>query len=103
MTKTDTLGLRELTDAELGFLRTSRNYAGAIILAFLAMDQDAAALDLNDNREAELNVRRIRSTANKAGLGRYIQAYAQGKTVIISRPPGVEKLKLTKDQEGKLQ
>ena len=103
MTKTDTLGLRELTDAELGFLRTSRNYAGAIILAFIAMNKDAAAMELNDNREAQLNVKRIRATANKAGLGRYIQAYAQGKTVIISRPPGAEVLKLTKEQEGKLQ
>ena len=102
MGKTDTLGLRELTDAELGYLRTTRSYAGAIILAFIEMDRDAAALDCFDNGEASLNVKRIRSTATKTGLQRYIQAYAQGKTVIISRPPGAEKLKLTKEQEEKL-
>ena len=103
MAKTDTLGLRELTDAELGFLRTTRNYAGAIILAFIAMDKDAAAMDLNDQREAELNVRRVRGAVNKAELGRYIQAYAQGTVLIISRPAGAEKLKLTAEQEAKLQ
>ena len=103
MTKPAALGLRELTDAELGFLRNTRNYAGAIILAFIAMDQDAAAMDLTEDREAELNVRRIRAISNKAGLGRYIQTYCQGKTLIISRPPGAEKLKLSKEQEIKLQ
>ena len=103
MSKTGTLGLRELSDAEMGFLRSTRNYAGAIILAFIAMDKDAAALDVNDDREAEMNVRRIRAAATKSGLGRYIQVYCQGKTVIISRPPGAEQLKLSAEQEAKLQ
>jgi len=89
--------------AELGFLRTTRNYAGAIILAFIEMDKDAAALDYADIGEATINVRRIRSMVNKTGLGRYIQAYNQGKVLIISRPPGAEKLKLSPEQAEKLQ
>jgi len=50
-----------------------------------------------------LNVRRIRSVVNKTGLNRYIQAYNQGKVLIISRPPGAEKLKLSPEQAEKLQ
>ena len=103
MGKTNTLGLRELTDTELGFLRTSRNYAGAIIIAFIEMDKDAAALDCTELGEASLNTRRIRAAANKAGIGRYIQVYSQGKTMFISRPPGAEKLTLSPEQEKKLQ
>jgi len=103
MPKPDALGLRELTDAELGYLRTTRNYSGAIILAFIELDKDAAALDLADISEANLNVRRIRSMVNKAGLGRYIQVYNQGKTMFLARPQGAEKLKLTAEQEEKLQ
>ena len=103
MTKTDTLGLRELTDAELGFLRTTRNYAGAIILAFIDLDKDAGALDCTDVSEATLNVRRIRALVNKSGLNRYIQVYCQGKTLFLARPPGAEKLKLSAEQEAKLQ
>ena len=103
MGKVDALGLRELTDAELGFLRTTKNYAGAIILAFIDLDKDAAALDLNTVNEATLNVRRIRSMVSKAGLGRYIQVYNQDETLFLARPPGAEKLKLTAEQEAKLQ
>jgi len=103
MGKVDALGLRELSDAEMGFLRSTRNYAGAIILAFIAMDKDAAALDCTDASEAALNTRRIRTIANKSGLNRYIQAYSQGKTLFISRPPGAEQLKLSAEQEAKLQ
>ena len=97
------MGLRELTPQEMGFLRTARNYAGAIIINFIEMNVDAAALDCTDVNEAALNTRRIRAIANKAGLARYIQAFSQGKTVFISRPPGAEKLKLSPEQEGKLQ
>ena len=97
------MGLRELTDAELGFLRTTRNYAGAIILAFIEMDKDAAALDFFDVSEASRNVRRIRGMINKTGLGRYLQTYNQGKTLILSRPPGTEKLKLSPEQLERLQ
>ena len=103
MPKPSPMGLRELTDAELGFLRTTRNYAGAIILAFIEMDKDAAALDYPDIGEATLNVRRIRTMVNKSGLGRYVQTYNQGKTLILSRPPGAEKLKLSPEQAEKLQ
>ena len=103
MTKVNALGLRELTDAEMGFLRTTRNYAGAIILAFIELDKDAAALDCADADEAKLNVRRIKALVNKAGLNRYIQVYSQGKAMVISRPPGAEKLKLSPEQETKLQ
>jgi len=87
----------------MGFLRTARNYAGAIIISFIEMDKDAAALDCSDVNEAALNTRRIRAIANKTGLARYIQVYNQGKTMFISRPPGAEKLKLSPDQEAKLQ
>jgi len=97
------MGLRELTPQEMGFLRTTRNYAGAIIIAFIEMNKDAAALDCADANEATLNTRRIRSLINKTGLNRYIQVYSQGKTVFISRPPGAEKLKLSPEQETKLQ
>lgn len=100
---TQSMGLRELTPQELGFLRTARNYAGAIIISFIEMNKDAAALDCPDMKEASVNVRRIRAAANKAALSRYIQAYSQGKTVIISRPPGAEKLQLSPEQEEKLQ
>jgi len=103
MTKPNPMGLRELTDAELGHLRTTRNYAGAIILAFIEMDKDAAALDFFDVSEATQNVRRIRTTVNKSGLNRYLQAYNQGKTLILSRPPGAEKLKLSPEQLERLQ
>ena len=97
------MGLRELTEAELGFLRTTRNYAGAIILAFIEMDKDAAAMGYSDIGEATLNVRRIRTIVNKTGLNRYIQAYNQGKTLILSRPPGAEKPKLSPEQLERLQ
>ena len=102
MPKTDALGLRELTDAEIGFLRTNRNYAGAIILAFIESDRDAAALDCFDIAEASVNVKRIRAAVNKAGLMRYIQVYVQGKVLFISRPPGAEQPKLTAEQREKL-
>ena len=101
MTKPDALGLRELTDAELGYLRTSRNYGGAIILAFIKMNRDAAALDLNDASEAEKLVEKIRGATTRAWIRRHIQVYAQGKVLIISRPPGSEKLVLTEEQEAK--
>jgi len=87
----------------MGYLRTTRNYAGAIIIKFIEMDKDAAALDCTDMKESEMNTRRIRSMVNKAGLARYIQVYSQGKTMIISRPPGAEKLILSPEQEEKLQ
>jgi len=103
MPKSNPMGLRELTDAELGFLRTTRNYAGAIILAFIEMDKDAAALEFFDVSEASRNVRRIRGMINKTGLGRYLQTYNQGKTLILSRPPGTEKLKLSPEQLERLQ
>jgi len=103
MTKPNPMGLRELTDAEIGFLRTTRNYSGGLILSFIAMDKDAAALDANDDREAEKLVKTIRNAANRAGLGRYIQSYCNGKVVILSRPAGAEKLKLSPEQEAKLQ
>ena len=97
------MGLRELTPQEMGFLRTARNYAGAIVISFIEMDTDAAALDCTDANEAALNTRRIRAITNKTGLGRYIQVYSQGKVMFISRPPGAEKLKLSPEQEAKLQ
>ena len=97
------MGLRELTPRELGFLRTARNYAGAIVISFIEMNVDAAALDCSDANEAALNTRRIRAITNKTGIARYIQVYNQGKTLFISRPPGAEKLKLSPEQEAKLQ
>ena len=103
MPKPDPMGLRELTDAELGFLRTTRNYAGGIILAFIAMDKDAAAMDLNDSAEASKLMEKIRGSVRRAGLSRQIQTYTQGKTLIISRPSGAEKLKLSPEQAEKLQ
>jgi len=101
MAKGNALGLRELTDAELGYLRTSRNYGGAIILAFIKMNRDAAALDCNDASEAEKLVEKIRGATSRAGIRRQIQAFNQGKVLIISRPPGSEKLVLTPEQEEK--
>jgi len=97
------LGLRGLTNVEMGFLRTRRNYGGAIVLRFLKMGVDAAALDLDTPDEADLTMKRIRKTIKQAGLDRYIQTYVQGKVLIISRPLGAETLTLTSEQEAKLQ
>jgi hypothetical protein len=96
------MGLRELTDAEVGYLMTTRNYAGALILKFLAMGKDAAALDLHDDSEAENLRGNIRKAVSGAGLTRSLQAYAQGKTVILAKVRYGEDLKLTKEQEAAL-
>lgn len=103
MTKQDTLGLRELTDAELGYLRTTRNYGGAVILAFVKMAKDAAALDLADVDEAAKLQEKIRGVVRRANLSRQIQVYTQGKTLILARPIGAERLTLNAEQEEKLQ
>ena len=97
-----TLGLRSLTDADLGFLMTSRNYGGAVIMAFLMMNKDAAVLDLLSADKAELMMRKTRRVINSAGLARYIQVFSQGTVLIISRPPGAEPIELTDTQREAL-
>jgi hypothetical protein len=99
----DLMGLRELTDAEIGYLMTTRNYAGALILKFIAMGKDAAALDLHDASEAENLQAKTRKVASSASIARQLQVYVQGKTLILSKVKYGEDLKLTKEQEAALQ
>jgi hypothetical protein len=94
------MGLRELTDAEVGFLMTSRNYAGAILFKFIGMAKDAAALDLHTESEAETLMEKMRRCVTKASLNRHLQVYQQGKTLIISKVKYGEDLKLTPEQEA---
>ena len=94
------MGLRELTDAEVGFLMTSRNYAGALLVKFIGMNKDADALDLHSDSEAEQLQGKVSRCITKAGLARHIQCYRQGKTIIIGKVKYGEDLKLTPEQEA---
>ena len=93
------MGWRELTEAEIGFLMTSRNYAGALLLKFIAMKKDAAAIDLHDGNEAADLMGKLRRLIAKATLGRNLQVYQQGKTLIISKVKYGEDLVITPDEE----
>lgn len=95
------MGWRELTDAEVGYLQTSRNYAGALIMKFISMKKDAAAIDLNSGDESSKLQEKLRYTISKAALARYLQVYCQGKTVIISKVRFGEDLVLSPEQEAK--
>ncbi len=94
------MGLRELTDAEVGYLMTTRNYAGALILKFIGIAKDAAAIDLHTETEAETLMGNLRKIITKAGLSRYLQVYQQGKTTILAKVKYGEDLGLTPEQEA---
>ena len=94
------MGLRELTDAEMGYLMTTRNYAGALIIKFIGMVKDAAALDLHTEAEAEQLKEKTQRVITKAGLSRHLTAYQQGKTIILAKVKYGEDLKLTPEQEA---
>jgi hypothetical protein len=93
------MGWRELTEAELGFLMTTRNYGGALILKFIALGKDAAAIDMHDHKEAEELLGKLRRLIIKVSLQRQLQVYQQANTLIISKARYGEDLKLTKEQE----
>jgi len=96
----DQKGWRNLTDTELGFLMTTRNYAGALVLKFIQMEKDAAAIDLNTGDDAAALQEKLRTVISKAHLTRTLQVYHQSKTCIISKVRYGEGLKLTADQEA---
>jgi hypothetical protein len=97
------MGWRVLTEAEIGFLMTTRNYAGALILKFVAMKKDAAAIDMHNENEAENLQQKMRQTISKAALTRTLQVYAQGRTVILTKVRYGEDLVLKEDQEAVFQ
>lgn len=93
------MGLRELTEAEIGYLMTTRNYAGSLILKFVTLKKDAAAIDLHSEGEAEELMSKMRKQVTKIGANRSLQVFVRGMTVFIMKVQYGEDLTLSEEQK----
>lgn len=93
------MGWRELTEAEVGYLMTTRNYAGSLIIKFVALKKDAAAIDLHSENEAEELMSKLRRQITKIGANRSLQAFFRGSTVFLTKVQYGEDLTLSEEQK----